>query len=104
MGGLLAIRTTLKQTQDNSRKTFGYNRAEVLGGIIQAVFLYALCFNIYIEALKRFVSPEKQSDVLLILLVGGIGLAVNLTGLFMFCDTGDDGHGHGHSHGLHSHS
>jgi len=90
--GLLAIRTTLKQTQDNSRKTFGYNRAEVLGGIIQAVFLYALCFNIFIEGVKRFFNPEKQNDIMWIMIVGTIGFFVNLTGLLIFCETGEDLH------------
>lgn len=106
--GLVAIRTANKLPGEFSRKTFGNNRAEVLGGIIQAVFLYALCFNIYIEALKRFVSPEQQSDVLWILVVGGIGLAVNLMGMFLFMESGEHGHshglgGHGHTHG-HGHS
>jgi len=107
--GLAAIRAANKTVGAYSRKTFGNNRAEVLGGIIQAVFLYALCFNIYIEALKRFITPEKQSDVHLILVVGGIGLVVNLMGMWLF--SGEHGHshgGHGHSHGGgghgHSHS
>jgi len=99
--GLAAIRAANKTVGVYSRKTFGNNRAEVLGGIIQAVFLYALCFNIYIEALKRFITPEKQSDVHLILVVGGIGLVVNLMGMWLF--SGEHGHshggGHGHSHG-----
>ena len=90
--GLAAIRVGKKTVSAYSRKTFGYKRAEVLGGIVQAVFLLSLCFNIYIEALKRFITPEKQRDVLQILVVGGIGLAVNLLGLCLF--SGEHGHSH----------
>lgn len=92
--GLFAIRTTHKTAGKYSYKTFGYSRAEVLGGIIQAVFLYALCFNIYITAIKRFFSPEDLTDVPLILMVGFIGLVINLIGLFLFAETGEHGHSH----------
>jgi cation diffusion facilitator family transporter len=36
-----------------SKNTFGWARAEVLGALINAVFLIALCFSITIEACKR---------------------------------------------------
>lgn len=46
---------------------------------------------------------QEQNDILRILVVGGIGLLANLTGLYMFCETGGDGHGHSHGGG-HGHS
>lgn len=36
-----------------SKNTFGWARAEVLGALVNAVFLVALCFSITIEAFKR---------------------------------------------------
>lgn len=36
-----------------SKNTFGWARAEVLGALVNAVFLVALCFSITIEACKR---------------------------------------------------
>ncbi|XP_027196459.2 uncharacterized protein LOC113790950 [Dermatophagoides pteronyssinus] len=79
-----------------SKNTFGWARAEVLGALINAVFLVALCFSILIESLKRIVDPEKLHNPILILVVGIIGLCVNLIGLLLF-------HEHGHSHGGHIH-
>jgi Co/Zn/Cd efflux system component len=38
-----------------SKNTFGWARAEVLGALVNAVFLVALCFSILIESLKRCV-------------------------------------------------
>lgn len=37
-----------------SKNTFGWARAEVLGALVNAVFLVALCFSITIEAIKRY--------------------------------------------------
>ncbi|GFQ90425.1 zinc transporter 1 [Trichonephila clavata] len=79
-----------------SKSTFGWARAEVLGALVNSVFLVALCFSIFVESLKRFYKPEEIHEPLLILYVGSFGLLVNVIGLFLF-------HGHGHSHGGHSH-
>lgn len=80
-----------------SKNTFGWARAEVLGALVNSVFLIALCFSILIEALKRFYQVEKIHNPLLILVVGVLGLLVNVIGLALFSN-----HSHGHSHG-HSH-
>ena len=46
--------------------------------MINSVFLVALCFSITVEALKRFIDNEEIKDPKLILIVGAIGLAINL--------------------------
>lgn len=79
--------------------TYGYARAEVLGALVNAVFLVALCFSIFIEALKRLVILEEIENPYLVLIVGAVGLVVNAFGMFLFHQTG-----HGHSHGGLSHS
>ena len=79
--------------------TYGYARAEVLGALVNAVFLVALCFSIFIEAMKRLVILEEIENPMLVLIVGAVGLVVNLFGMFLFHQTG-----HGHSHGGLSHS
>lgn len=76
------------------RNTFGWARAEVLGALVNAVFLIALCFTIFVEALQRMFHDEHIHNPDLMLIVGGVGLLVNLIGLLLF-----HGHGHGHSHG-----
>ncbi|XP_028966539.1 zinc transporter 1 [Galendromus occidentalis] len=80
-----------------SKNTFGWARAEVLGALVNAVFLVALCFSILVESLKRFYKPETIDEPVLILCVGVAGLVINIIGLFLF-------HEHGHSHGGHGHS
>ncbi|ALC44924.1 ZnT63C [Drosophila busckii] len=79
-----------------SKNTFGWARAEVLGALVNAVFLVALCFSITIEACKRFIEEEPIHEPKLLVVVGVLGLLVNIIGLCLLYEHG--GH-HGHSHG-----
>ncbi|WPH01700.1 zinc/cadmium resistance protein [Acrodontium crateriforme] len=93
-------------TQKTSSKmyTYGWQRAETLGALINGVFLVALCVTIFLEAIQRFVEPQIVSNPKFVLIVGCLGLASNIVGLFLFHDHshGPGGHSHGpsgHSHG-----
>lgn len=66
-----------------SKNTFGWARAEVLGALVNAVFLVALCFSITIEACKRFIEEEHIHEPKLLVVVGVIGLFVNFIGLVL---------------------
>lgn len=104
--GYLALKySTIQAPRDTY--TYGYARAEVLGALVNAVFLVALCFSIFIEALKRLVILEEIENPLLVFIVGAVGLVVNIFGMFLFHQTGH-GHTHGglshtHAHGGHGH-
>ena len=79
-------------------------RAEVLGALVNAVFLLALCVIIILEAIQKIIQPESVEQPKVVAIVGGIGLLMNLLGLVIF---GADGSMHGHSHdngGGHGHS
>ncbi|KAG8238171.1 hypothetical protein J437_LFUL018263 [Ladona fulva] len=93
----LSIRMSPKKW---SKNTFGWARAEVLGALVNAVFLVALCFSIMVEACKRFIEVEVIHEPALIVIVGTLGLFVNLIGLCLFHEHGS---GHTHSHGGLSH-
>ena len=94
--GFLALRYS-SMGKRTHKYTFGYVRSEVLGALVNAVFLVALCFSIFVESMKRMVIPEEVENAMLVLIVGSVGLVVNIIGLFLF-------HQHGHSHGGHGHS
>lgn len=96
--GFFALRYS-KRSQRTERNTFGWQRAEVLGALVNAVFLIALCFSILVESLKRLVETESIHNPVLVLIVGTLGLLINVVGLVLFHQ-----HGHGHSHGGHGHS
>ncbi|GAA5882198.1 hypothetical protein JCM1840_000746 [Sporobolomyces johnsonii] len=87
----------------SSKLSYGWQRAEVLGALINGVFLLALCFSIGMEAIARFINYTEVTNPKLIVAVGAAGLASNIIGLFLFHDHGGHSHGggggHGHSHG-----
>lgn len=97
---LVAVRFAEK-THATNKNTFGWVRAEVMGALVNAVFLAALCFTIVLEAIERFTEAHEIERPELVAGVGAVGLLVNLLGLCLF--HGHAGGGHGHSHGGHSH-
>jgi len=94
-------------TQTTSKNTFGWIRAEVMGALVNAVFLTALCFTILLEAVERCTLPHEIENPRVVIWVGVAGLLVNVLGLFLFhghAGFGGHGHSHGHSHRGHGHS
>lgn len=76
--------------------SFGWQRAELLGGFFNGVFLIALGVSILLQSIERFVTLQKVDNPKLVFIVGAIGLVLNvISALFMH----EHGHGHGHSHG-----
>ncbi|KAL8584818.1 hypothetical protein ACOMHN_037523 [Nucella lapillus] len=86
--GLVSIRIAKWPSRQN---TFGWVRAEILGALVNAVFLVALCFSILTESIKRLFVLESIRNPYLLLAVGVGGLVINVIGLFLF-------HSHAHSH------
>ncbi|KAI0639769.1 cation efflux protein [Trametes polyzona] len=99
---LYAIKLT-NQTHIDSRYSYGWHRAEILAALVNGVFLLALCFSIFLEAIERFFSTPEVSNPKLVVLVGSLGLASNVVGLFLFHEHGHD-HGHDHAKGTPSSS
>ncbi|XP_077567261.1 zinc transporter 1a isoform X1 [Stigmatopora nigra] len=93
---LVAVRFAEK-TQATDKNTFGWIRAEVMGALVNAVFLTALCCTIVLEAIERYTVPHQIERPQILAGVGFLGLLVNLLGLCLF--HGHAGGGHGHSHG-----
>lgn len=63
----------------SDRQTYGYQRAEVFGALINALILIVVALFVGIEAVRRLVEPgpaEVQGGLMLI--VAGIGLVANV--------------------------
>lgn len=123
MAQIIALISFKLTFMPNSEKaTFGYKRADVVGGMINGVFLLSVCFFITLEAIERFANLQEVArnfgNVDVMLIIGGVGIAVNLIGIILFginCskkhkdhadghgESDDHSHDHGHDHG-HSHS
>ncbi|KAK2179645.1 hypothetical protein NP493_478g02007 [Ridgeia piscesae] len=97
LAGLVAA--LISKWRANDKFTYGYVRAEVLGGFVNALLLLFISFFIFKESIERlFHPPHIHHDRLLFVSV--VGFLVNLVGMFLFAHGG----AHGHSHGGHGHS
>jgi len=82
----------LSKTSPSSRYSYGWHRAEILAALINGVFLLALCFSIFMEALEKFINTPIVSNPMLVVIVGSLGLASNIVGLFLFHDHAHSSH------------
>lgn len=89
----------------SSHHTYGWQRAETVGALVNSTFLLALCFTLFISVIQRLVSPIEISDPLIVFIVGCVGLSINIIGLVLFHDhahssfsTTNDAHTQTHSH------
>ena len=70
--------------ETSNKYTWGWQRAEVLGALVNGVFLLALCFSIFMEAIERFFNAKEVGNPRLVVIVGSLGLLSNIVGLFLF--------------------
>ncbi len=97
----LIIGYTAHQMANGKANTMVYMRYEIVGALINGTILLTSCFIIALEAIQRIAFfHEEIEQVNFVLIVGGLGLFINLIGLFIF---GHHGHSHGHSH-THTHN
>jgi len=94
--GLFAV--IIAKRKRTLRYSFGLVRMEVIGGLINGVFLLSVCLFIIFEAATRFYKITAVTNPVDLMIVGGVGLFINLLGLVLL----ENGHGHSHSHG-HTH-
>ncbi|HBH48488.1 MAG TPA: cation transporter [Bacteroidales bacterium] len=66
----------------NSRKTFGYKRAEILAALFNAATLIVIIFFLFREAIVRFQNPEPIKGLLMFGLAS-IGLLANLLAVLL---------------------
>ena len=59
---LIALVSLRISPKEWSRNTYGWARAEVVGALINSVFLLALSFSITMEAIQRFLVSQPSLD------------------------------------------
>ncbi|XP_019711377.1 zinc transporter 7 [Hippocampus comes] len=101
LAGLAA--SVISRWRSNDSFSYGYVRAEVIGGFVNGLFLIFTAFFIFSEGVERALEPPDVHHERL-LPVSVAGLLVNLVGIFVFQHGGHGhshaDHGHGHSHSL----
>jgi len=99
-----ARRATKRQHTDDM--SYGWGRAEILGGLTNGCFLLSLCLYVVLEAIPKFIEPPPIEGGLWFMIIAGVGLFINTLGTIVFSITGQGhshshggGHSHGHGHG-----
>jgi cobalt-zinc-cadmium efflux system protein len=78
------IASTVAARPANDRNTYGYQRAEVFGALVNAVILIALMVWIAVEAVQRLLAPsEVEVAGALMLLVAAVGLGANAVSMYL---------------------
>ncbi|KAF8159476.1 CDF zinc transporter [Crassisporium funariophilum] len=72
--------------------TYAFHRAELVGAFFNGVFLLALALSICLQSIERFVHVEVVNSPKLVLIIGCIGLTLNIISALVI----HDHHGHGH--------
>jgi zinc transporter 1 len=89
--GFIVLRVSKKK--ETLVMSYGWSRAEVVGGLINGVFLLSVCLFIFLEAIGRFIDIPEIDHPMWIVVIGVGGLLINVIGLLLFA-----GHSHIHSH------
>ncbi|KAF2766870.1 cation efflux protein [Teratosphaeria nubilosa] len=101
--GLWAVKVANSRTNSKTY-TYGWQRAETLGALVNGVFLVALCVTIFLDAIQRFFEPQHVKNPKVVLIVGCLGLTFNVLGLFLFHEHNHGPGGHDHGHGDEAHA
>ncbi|KAF4540750.1 Cation diffusion facilitator 1 protein [Lasiodiplodia theobromae] len=96
---LVAVQAT-ERGQSPQGFSFGWARAQLLGAFFNGVFLLALGVSIFLQSIERFISLEHINNPMIVLIIGCVGLTLNIiTAAFLHEHDHDHGHGgHAHSH------
>lgn len=105
--GLFSV--LILERKKHVKYTFGWGRAEIISGLVNSVFLLAICFIMFIESITKIShlinknngdeNDTLEKDINLVLYTGIGGLIVNLIGIFLFGHAHDHNHEHAHEHG-----
>jgi len=85
---------SVSQRESSTTMSFGWERAEIVGGLLNGVVLITVCGFIVVEAITRLIDPPVIEQPELVIGIGVVSLLFNCCGVFMFHQAG-----HGHRHG-----
>jgi zinc transporter 1 len=90
---LVAVHATESKTSPQDL-SFGWARASLLGAFFNGAFLLALGLSIFLQSVERFIFVQDVQSPKLILIIGCVGLTLNLISALFLHE-----HEHDHDHG-----
>lgn len=89
--GIALAAVYIGEKSSNEKKSFGYQRFEILAAAINGLTLIVISLYIFIEAIFRFQQPE-EIHVQGMLIIAGIGLLINIIVAWMMFKGSDTRH------------
>lgn len=80
----------LAQKGSDKIRTYGYGRLEVLSGFANAVFLVAVVGYILFDSISRLSNPPESFQSGIVILVGVVGVGVNILAAYFLYDSRDN--------------
>lgn len=80
--GLALAATRIAGQAASAERTYGLHRTGVLAALVNALLLWGVSVAVFLEAYRRF-SSAPEVDGVLMLIVGLIGLVVNISALWI---------------------
>ncbi|KAI0150362.1 cation efflux protein [Xylariaceae sp. FL1272] len=101
VGFVIALAAIIVSERANSPQnfSFGWARAQLLGAFFNGVFLLALGLSILIQSIERFIETQNVESPMLVLIIGSVGLGLNILSAIVLYVMGHDHGGHDHDHG-----
>jgi cation diffusion facilitator family transporter len=78
--GLALGAVTLAQRPARGRRTFGWQRAEILAAVVNGLLLFGVAVYVVVEAVRRIGQPPDIGSLLMLLVAAG-SLVANMAGL-----------------------
>ncbi|CAF2833194.1 unnamed protein product [Rotaria sp. Silwood2] len=84
IGVLVVLHYSRDRKHHDKRNTFGYERLELLFGLIQEVFLLSISLGIIVDAVNHLINPIHVHHPKVIIILGISGMFIGLLGIIMF--------------------
>ncbi|CAF2787442.1 unnamed protein product [Rotaria sp. Silwood2] len=84
IGVLLILHYSHKVGHRPKNNTFGYERLELLFGLVQEVFLLSVSLGVIVDAVNHLINPMLVHDPKLMIIIGIGGTFVGILGMAMF--------------------
>lgn len=94
---------TLNSSKQDKNNSYGLKRLEIIGAFFNSVFLLGVCFNLAIETIHKFINIKEGSEIIeknidTVMIVGGLGLFVNILMFLLLHLNIEHNHHHDHHH------
>lgn len=84
IGVIIVLRYSHSEKHRQKRNTFGYERLELLFGLLQEVFLLSISLGIIVDAINHLANPSHVHEPEMMIYLGFVGILVGIIGMIMF--------------------